>query len=120
MKATLTTLCALSLLVVSMAGADFGSAQDNTSQGPTPSISASISCTFLGPGRRGFCSALPRGTGFIYNFYTSGPVSVATGPLTASARSATCGGFGSITVVITDPSGNTGSASTSTTCGNGN
>ncbi len=86
----------------------------------TRSISASVTCQFTGPGRRGLCSAQPRGTGYTYTFYTSGPISVATGPATSPVRSATCGGVGSVTVVVNDGAGNTGSASTSTTCGSSN
>lgn len=82
-------------------------------------LNASVTCSFSAPGRRGFCSAQPRGTGYTYTFYTSGPISVATGPATSPGRSALCSGPGSVTVVVNDGAGNTGTASTSTTCGSG-
>ncbi len=81
-------------------------------------FTASVTCDFLGPRRRGVCSAQPRGTGFTYQFYTSPGISVATGPIGSPDRSATCSRAGTITVQVTDAAGQVASASTSTRCSN--
>ncbi len=79
-------------------------------------IPISVSCSFLGRGRRGFCGASAQGSNLAYTFYASGAVSVASGPPFSSARSAVCSGLGSVRVVVTDSAGNTGSATTVTSC----
>ena len=83
------------------------------------SISASLWCDFAGPGRRGVCVASPSGSGNTYAFYTSGQVHVGGGLPTHHARSATCSGLGTVTVVVTNAAGASDSASFSTTCSGG-
>jgi|GEM_PF-4582165 len=104
------------LALAALATAASADRQLGAAKAPVRSFTASVSCNFAGPGRRGGCSALPTGAGFTYAFFASGPITIGSGPATSPFRSAICHGAGSVSVRVTDAAGVSAWASTPVSC----